>query len=70
MSQVIVPPTPAATIAAGISLPLIGGVLVGLRFYFKRLQHGSLFVEDWLTLPAFVSLCGFLLAVLRGIKLN
>lgn len=54
MSGVLVPPTPAATVAAGIALPLVSGILVALRFYSRRARHANLYIEDWLTVPAWV----------------
>jgi hypothetical protein len=51
---IIVPPTPAATILAGVIFPVVGGSLVALRFYAKHVKRSGLEVEDWLTIPAFV----------------
>jgi hypothetical protein len=57
MSTTVVPPTPAATILAGIIFPIVGGALVALRFYSKHVKRSGFEIEDWLTLPAFVCTC-------------
>ncbi|PVI02976.1 hypothetical protein DM02DRAFT_652954 [Periconia macrospinosa] len=58
MSQGVVPPTPAATVAAGIVFPLVEGVMVGLRFYWKHVQRAGYYAEDWLTIPALLFTTG------------
>ena len=52
--SVVVAPSPAATIAAGVIWPPLCAILVALRFYTRRVQHLDLFVDDWLTIPALV----------------
>jgi len=67
MSQAVVPPTPAATIAAVIALPLVSGALVALRFYSKRVMRTSLYVEDWFTIPAFFLVLGMGICLIYGV---
>ena len=47
--------TPGEVLAAGIVLPILGIVFVGLRFYTRMLQKASFGIDDWLTVPALVS---------------
>ena len=49
--------TPGEILAAGIVLPVLGILLVGLRFYTRILQKSFIGIDDWLTLPALVSSC-------------
>lgn len=46
--------TNSSAIAIGFCLPIIGGVLVALRFYTRWHQNTNLYVDDWLCLPAWV----------------
>ncbi|KAF2203997.1 hypothetical protein GQ43DRAFT_478558 [Delitschia confertaspora ATCC 74209] len=59
LSVPIVSPSPNATIACGIILPLVAGVLVALRFYCRHsVQRVPLLVDDWVTIPAWIFLTG------------
>ncbi|KAF2659359.1 hypothetical protein K491DRAFT_192913 [Lophiostoma macrostomum CBS 122681] len=67
MSTTVVPPTPAATILAGIIFPVVGGALVALRFYSKHVKRSGVEIEDWLTLPAFVFILGMCFCLVYGV---
>ena len=58
--------TKGEVIAAAAILPFLGIVLVALRFYSRISCKAGLGVDDWLIVPATVSLCG--LRPLRSIK--
>lgn len=47
--------TRSSVVAVGVTLPLLAILAVGLRFYTRHAQKTSLWVDDWLTLPALVS---------------
>jgi hypothetical protein len=43
-------------LAASIALPILDVVVVALRIFARRKQHLPLMIDDWLTIPALVSL--------------
>ena len=47
---------PGEVIAAGAVLPSLCIIIVALRFWTRSLQKGNYGVDDWLTLPALVSI--------------
>ena len=47
--------SPQSVTAAGIILPLLGSVSVGLRFYARSYRRLALQADDWLALAAAVS---------------
>ena len=46
--------TRESAIAISICFPIIGGILVALRFYVRWQQKVSRQIDDWLCLPAWV----------------
>jgi hypothetical protein len=42
-------------IAIGYCFPIIGAILTLLRFYSRRTRNARLSIDDWLTIPAWVS---------------
>ena len=52
MSFAAVPPD--YVIAAGAIWPVVGSVLVGLRFYARRALGTQIGYDDWMTIPALV----------------
>jgi len=44
------------TFAAAVALPVVNIVVVLLRFYTRKNQNWSIKIDDWLTVPALVSL--------------
>ncbi len=52
----VIAPSPANTIACGLIFPIVSGAIVALRFYCRNLQGAKLLIDDWLTIPAWVSL--------------
>ncbi|KAI0547587.1 hypothetical protein F4679DRAFT_554059 [Xylaria curta] len=59
--------TDQSAIAVGISFPIIDGILVGLRFYTRRHDNSDLLIDDWLCIPAWLSLTGCCAALLAGV---
>ena len=53
-SDGVIVPSPSNVIAAGAVWPLLGTIVVILRFYTRRLQNARLLLDDWLTIPALV----------------
>lgn len=47
---------PSLVLAAGIVFPLLGIIVVALRFYTRSTQKASYQLDDWLTLPALVGI--------------
>lgn len=47
--------TPNSIIAVGAIFPILSIFAVILRFYTRYVQKAALLVDDWLTLPAMVS---------------
>ena len=47
--------TPPLVIAVASVFPLLCTIIVGLRFYTRRLQGARTKIDDWLVLPALVS---------------
>ena len=47
--------SPAEVIAAGVVLPVLGIIVVALRFHARRIQKAHVGIDDWLTVPASVS---------------
>lgn len=54
MSDSVEAPSPSNVMAAGIVWPLLCSVVVGLRFYTRRIQGARMLMDDWLTIPALV----------------
>lgn len=48
--------SPGTIIAAGVVFPALGVVFVALRFYTRCIQKARLMMDDYLTLPALVSM--------------
>lgn len=48
--------TPAACIAISILFPVLGIIVVGLRWYTKKRANLPLWIDDFLTIPALVRL--------------
>lgn len=46
--------TPSHNIAAGIILPVVDIIAVGLRFWVRTKQKQALKADDWLLVPATV----------------
>lgn len=61
MSNAVIPPTPANVIAVGAIWPPVCAIAVALRFYTRHLQEARLSLDDWLTVPALVSILPFLM---------
>ncbi|KAI0396112.1 hypothetical protein F5Y17DRAFT_136865 [Xylariaceae sp. FL0594] len=59
--------TNESAIAVGISFPIIDGILVALRFYTRRQTKTKLEVDDWLCIPAWLSLTGCCAGLLAGV---
>ena len=47
---------PPLVISASAILPSLCILAVGLRFYTRRKQHEDLRLDDWLTMPALVTM--------------
>ena len=47
---------PPLVISASAILPSLCILAVGLRFYTRRKQHEDLRLDDWLTIPALVTM--------------
>ena len=48
--------TPSLVIPVASVFPLLCTIIVGLRFYTRRLQGARTRIDDWLVLPALVSI--------------
>ncbi|KAI0478033.1 hypothetical protein F4859DRAFT_45436 [Xylaria cf. heliscus] len=59
--------TNESAVAVGISFPIIDGILVGLRFFTRRYTKSDLQIDDWLCIPAWLSLTGCCAALLAGV---
>lgn len=46
--------TRGSAIAIGFCFPIIGGILVALRFYTRWHRKTSRQIDDWLCIPAWV----------------
>ena len=60
----------AATLAVGIVFPLLGSLAVGLRFKGRLQNKSGLGVDDWLTIPALVSLEILPIGIVSGVALT
>lgn len=49
---------PSAMIAVGVVMPVLGIFTVALRFYTRHIMKNQIGVDDWLLIPALVSLSG------------
>ena len=49
--------SPSANIGAGVAMPVVGILTVGLRFYTRRKMKNDLLMDDWLLVPALVRWC-------------
>lgn len=56
MSGSITAPSPSNVWATGIIWPPLCAIVVALRFYTRRVQGARLLQDDWLTVPAIVSI--------------
>lgn len=59
--------TRGSAIAIGICFPVIGGILVALRFYVRWHQKTSRQIDDWLCLPAWLFVTGCCVSLLIGV---
>ena len=47
--------TNQSSLAIGFIFPILGGTCVALRFYTRWLHKNDKRIDDWLTIPAWVS---------------
>lgn len=44
----------SSNLGMGFSFPIITALLIGLRFYVRKLRGAPKMADDWLTIPAWV----------------
>ena len=44
----------SSNLGMGFSFPIITAILIGLRFYVRKLRGAPKMADDWLTIPAWV----------------
>lgn len=49
-------PSPLSVVAASVALSVLSVVAVALRFWARHVQRATLLMDDWLLVPALVSL--------------
>ncbi|KAF2232282.1 hypothetical protein EV356DRAFT_517582 [Viridothelium virens] len=59
--------TRESAIAIGICFPILGAILIALRFYTRWLQKVPRQVDDWLCLPAWLCVTGCCASLLTGV---
>ncbi|KAI6086756.1 hypothetical protein F4821DRAFT_278438 [Hypoxylon rubiginosum] len=60
--------TPSHNIAAGIILPVVDIIAVGLRFWVRTKQKQALKADDWLLVPATIMIVGIGILMVYGVS--
>ena len=61
---------PAGVITCGVLFPILGAIAVALRFMLRRKRKNDLRGDDWICLPALVSVRSYNMAAILSISAN
>ena len=61
---------PAGVITCGVLFPILGAIAVALRFMLRRKRNNDLRADDWICLPALVSVRSYVMAAVLSTLAN
>lgn len=67
MTHGVTAPSPGAVFACAIAFPIVCTIAVGTKFQSRRASKSQLVIDDWLTLPALVSVIAMGIALVIGV---